>query len=67
MKILLSENQKISLDQGEGVIFAPEGPSFGGQPTLNNKNQVLVRGRVFKIKGQVDLGQALFRVQGPKD
>ncbi len=67
MRILLSENQKISLDQGEGVIFAPEGPSFGGQATLNNKNQVLVRGRVFKIKGQVDLGQALFRVQGPKD
>ena len=66
MSIILSEKQKVSLNQGEGVIFAPEGPSFGGQATLNNKNQVLVRGRVFKIKGQVDLGQALFRVQGPK-
>ncbi len=67
MTVLLSENQKVSLDQGEGVIFAPEGPSFGGQATLNNKNEVLVRARVFKIKDQVDLGQALFRIQGPID
>ena len=67
MTVLLSENQKVSLNQGEGVIYAPEGPSFGGKATLNNKNQILVRARVFKIKGQVDLGQALFRVQGPKN
>ena len=67
MKILLSENQKVSSDQGEGVIFAPEGPTFGGQATLNNKGQVLVRARVYKIKGMVDLGRALFRVQIPDD
>ena len=64
---LMSEHQKVSLDKGPGVIFAPEGPSFGGGVTISNKNQVLVRARVFKIEGQLDLGRGLFRIHYPKE